>query len=758
MIIRAPIRTKTKSFRGDQMDFKFPSNESLPRGTLEEYHLNNHHLLNDVFAAENGVSRDEDGNSQILSDYTSTSNTNTNSGYSSNGYYSFANISDNTTSSPRIVINQNETARLTSSDSNKSDFFASHDFPGNDSLHYSSSSVVKNQLHSMEAIPEGNITGSISTAFQTIPTADNVSYDIAPSSASSLLPRKSTSKSAILPSTQEAKPMTKLNMEKDIKTIELNNSVVPKPKKKLNRVPTIRRVESSRFSNSRYSSSVSSKSSSSRCSLKRSKAIRCKGGLLYYFTSLGIKIKKKLRKLRLVLRRRLFSYNVQKVPSATNSKTTKSKANINNKSKKRGTNLVNKNSNSTPRQKKSQRYVSNLQRSISSKSLVPVLAPQKKTKPLTVDTKFKANHPQSEDSKVGSNTPRSPLVSYTPSLRRTNSSIRRAASILTASATMTPANNKNSFISVPDNVSHAVTRNSSMYSRSRLVRSKPSTALNAIARQPSIVVENKVIPLSMNRYSIKEEDEYVIDTSSMRELSPVNSVCSSDYDRESSESYSNYADAMETTEVDNKDRVECNNEIQNVNANNEETSNEESYNLMKHYLSTVIAQRIMLRVQIARIQNNKSNVVYMNKSAETNSTIYEDLADSLLTEYEADGSSSQIFDGVSVRADEEEEEDEDDEDEEEEEEENDDEEDEEDEEDDEDDEEEEEKRKEGEGRNLAKEVDELAELSPMRKQSDLSITLRSPFAMLNSAYSNSIISLPTGVVKRSLTLPVGMKI
>lgn len=61
------------------MDFKFPSNESLPRGTLEEYHLNNHHLLNDVFAAENGVSRDEDGNSQILSDYTSTSNTNTNS-------------------------------------------------------------------------------------------------------------------------------------------------------------------------------------------------------------------------------------------------------------------------------------------------------------------------------------------------------------------------------------------------------------------------------------------------------------------------------------------------------------------------------------------------------------------------------------------------------------------------------------------------------------------------------------------------------
>ncbi|CAI4843034.1 AKH_1a_G0053090.mRNA.1.CDS.1 [Saccharomyces cerevisiae] len=753
MIIRAPIRTKTKSFRGDQMDFKFPSNESLPRGTLEEYHLNNHHLLNDVFAAENGVSRDEDGNSQILSDYTSTSNTNTNSGYSSNGYYSFANISDNTTSSPRIVINQNENARLTSSDSNKSDFFASHDFPGNDSLHYSSSSVVKNQLHSMEAIPEGNVTGSISTAFQTIPTADNVSYDIAPSSASSLLPRKSTSKSAILPSTQEAKPITKLNLEKDIKTTELNNSVVPKPKKKLNRVPTIRRVESSRFSNSRYSSSVSSKSSSSRCSLKRSKAIRCKGGLLYYFTSLGIKIKKKLRKLRLVLRRRLFSYNVQKFPSATNSKTTKSKANINNKSKKRGTNLVNSNSNSTPRQKKSQRYVSNLQQSISSKSLVPVLAPQKKTKPLTVDTKFKANHPQSEDSKVGSNTPRSPLVSYTPSLRRTNSSIRRAASILTASATMTPANNKNSFISVPDNVSHAVTRNSSMYSRSRLVRSKPSTALNAIARQPSIVVENKVIPLSMNRYSIKEEDEYVIDTNSMRELPPVNSVCSSDYDRESSKSYSNYADAMETTEVDNKDRVECNNEIQNVNANNEETSNEESYSLMKHYLSTVIAQRIMLRVQIARIQNHKSNVVYMNKSAETNSTIYEDLVDSLLTEYEPDGSSSQIFDGVSVRVDEEEEEDEDEDDEDEEEEEE-----EEDDDDEDDDEEEEEKRKEGEGRNLAKEVDELAELSPMRKQSDLSITLRSPFAMLNSAYSNSIISLPTGVVKRSLTLPVGMKI
>lgn len=154
MIIRAPIRTKTKSFRGDQVDFKFPSNESLPRGTMEEYHLNNHHLLNNALGGENPVTHDEDATSQILSDYTSASNTNTNSGYSSNGYYSFANISDNTTSSPRIIVNPNEAInRLASSDSNKSDYFASHDLQNADSLHYSSSSVVRNQLRSMEVIP-----------------------------------------------------------------------------------------------------------------------------------------------------------------------------------------------------------------------------------------------------------------------------------------------------------------------------------------------------------------------------------------------------------------------------------------------------------------------------------------------------------------------------------------------------------------------------------------------------------------------------
>ena len=113
-----------------------------------------------------------------------------------------------------------------------------------------------------------------------------------------------------------------------------------------------------------------------------------------------------------------------------------------------------------------------------------------------------------------------------------------------------------------------------------------------------------------------------------------------------------------------------------------------------------------------------------------------------MTEYEADGSSSQIFDGAKIRVEE-------DEDEEEDEEEDDDEEEE---------DKEEEKRKEEEGRNLEDEVSELAELSSMSKQRDLSITFKSPFAMLNSAYSSSIISLPTGAVKRSLTLPVGMKI
>ncbi|CAI4054278.1 hypothetical protein SUVZ_16G1290 [Saccharomyces uvarum] len=721
MIIRAPIRTKTKSFKGDQVDFKFPSNESLPRGTMEEYHLNNHHLLNNALGGENPVTHDEDTTSQILSDYTSASNTNTNSGYSSNGYYSFANISDNTTSSPRIIVNPNEpTKRLTSSDSNKSDYFASHDLQNDDSLHYSSSSVVRNQLRSMEVIPEGNVTGSVSTASQTIPTADNVSYNIASSSASSISSKESTPSGTLQPM-QEAELKTKPKLEKQKKVIEAKKPV-SEHKKKLNRVPTIKQVGSIKSSNYRYSSSASSRSISARSSLKRSKAIRCKGGLLYYFTSLGISIKKTLRRLRLAIRRKLFSFNDKNATPTFNSKTSKSKTQNNKKSTRRQADLTSTKNSSTSRQKKAQRYVSNLQRSISSKSLVPVLAPLAITKPLRIDTNCEATVFKSKEPTTESKAPKSPLVRYTPSLRRTNSSIRRAASILTAPATMTPVNNRNSFISVSDSANHAVTRNSSAYSRSRLVRSKPSTSLNAIARQPSIVVENKVIPLSMNRYSIREEDEYVIDTTSMRELSPVNSVSSSDYDQKSLDSHSDYADAMETVEAMDKDGIENNDNIQDDNLKNENVSNEMSYDLMKHYLSTVIAQRIMLRVQIARLQDSKDTAVYMNKSTETNSTIYEDLVDSLLIEYEADGNSSQILDDVSVR-----------------------------------DEEEEEVEEEDKG-DILVEVDQLANLRPIEKERNLSITFRSPIAMLHSAYSNSIISLPTGAVKRSLTLPVGIKI
>lgn len=116
----------------------------------------------------------------------------------------------------------------------------------------------------------------------------------------------------------------------------------------------------------------------------------------------------------------------------------------------------------------------------------------------------------------------------------------------------------------------------------------------------------------------------------MRELSPVNSVSSSDYDQKSLDNHSDYADAMETVEAMDEDGIENNESLKNENV-----SNEMSYDLMKPYLSTVIAQRIMLRVQIARLQDSKDAVVYMNKSTETNSTIYEDLVDSLLIEYEA---------------------------------------------------------------------------------------------------------------------------
>ena len=97
-VMRTPTRTKTKSLGGRQNDFKFPSIEALPRFVLHEEDLNNHYIVNEVFSKSPVLKARDDNESQLVSEYTSVSNTNTNTN-SSNGYYSFANISDNTTTS-----------------------------------------------------------------------------------------------------------------------------------------------------------------------------------------------------------------------------------------------------------------------------------------------------------------------------------------------------------------------------------------------------------------------------------------------------------------------------------------------------------------------------------------------------------------------------------------------------------------------------------------------------------------------------------
>ena len=225
MIIRTPTRTKTTSFKGDQMDFQFPSQEHLPKASpQQEFDLNNHHLLNDVLQKQTlslpSQHPEEDATSQILSDYTSTSNTNTNSN-SSNGYYSFANISDNTTSPKLHSLSSNSYGGFQTLD--KTDYpstLAPDKMPLLGSLNNDSKRTLPGKKKSQTA--------------SSIPTADNISFAIVSASSDSStmetpLQRGSSSSSSTVSS-----------------TIHINNR---KPTN-LQRVPTIRQVPSINSSSS----------------------------------------------------------------------------------------------------------------------------------------------------------------------------------------------------------------------------------------------------------------------------------------------------------------------------------------------------------------------------------------------------------------------------------------------------------------------------------------------------------------------------
>ncbi|GAV54994.1 hypothetical protein ZYGR_0AS03170 [Zygosaccharomyces rouxii] len=654
MIIRAPTRTMTKSFNGRQMGFKFPSVESMPQDSLDEYHMNNHHLLNDNIAKsqqahaqaqaqaqaqshphiQKPISTDEDALSNLNSDYTSGSNTNTNSGNSSNGYYSFANISDNTT--PLANKTHSYPSSPRNNESNDGGKVSELMVPRDEHNQSSQKSVEP-----MEAIPEDNGFTSMSINVQSIPTADNFSFDIASSNSSK------------------------------------HGSTTDKPGvSTFSRTPSSNTSKSSLLSPNVSNPSLSSarlRQSKRRSQLKRSPSIRCKGGLLKYFQLLGSRIKKTLRKIKLALRgkngKRQASLRGSSSLAAVSKAPRKHPVNVTRNSSKKEL---------TSHLKRTNGYVSNLQRSMSQRSLRPLLEGSDNT---TAVGNLHRPPPDTSNSDAFVTPPGSRIVrNPTTSLRRTPSSIRRAASVIRTPvpavppAAATPIENS----VYEDTATTSPSTLSGSENRSGLVRSNGSKSLNSLIRQRSIVVKNKVIPLSMHQYSIREEDEdkerdnqFSIKPSSEYSLSPVHSASSEEngyrYESESEKSFStgHYTDAYEEAEggaVTSSERVSSTststttassdamsyvesiepsvkpveepaaetNSVNDWDDIDESTSSvgsvnreiEEFRDNINHYFRCVISQRIKLRLQLAQYE-----------SSDALSPSYLDIIESLLKDY-----------------------------------------------------------------------------------------------------------------------------
>ncbi|SCW03352.1 LAFE_0G08526g1_1 [Lachancea fermentati] len=539
MLLRKPTRTKTKSFLGSQMDFQFPSQESVAGCDLDTYHLSNHHLLNDTMTKKN----DEDASSQILSDYT-----NSNSGNSSNaidsGYYSFANISDNTTSKRTDHSNGISMASSWTSGSQANKKYPATLAPP---MVTSGSPIIETHSSRKSIDKSHSAFQSISTGIGTIPTADNISFQISFHSQSG-----STTQSGI----------------KKSPTCQRNLSINSKPV----------------WRSSSRSASIASASRTvpprRKSNLKRSKAVKCKGGLLEFFSRLGLRVRSKIQRWRLAARKRLFAYRKRH-------NTRKDKKQI------------------TSHLKRANGYVSNIQRSMSTASLHDLICHDGDVLSQHLSSsRITSTSPGSvKQSPVASN----PAKTNRNSLRRSPSSIKRAASNLTRANSMVARST-----SMLSNKSSEVQNSPS----SNLVRSQPSMSLHAIVRQPSIVVNNKVIPLSNlngdgHEFSIKEEDEdeYVIDTDCMRPTDDNESEKSSLNGSLNEDQFEDADDFYGSEEILRQEKV--NNAIQAWN----------------HYLRSIIAKRIAMRLQVAKYQE------------EFNDDDCQELMDAIISDYEANTSS-----------------------------------------------------------------------------------------------------------------------
>ncbi|SCU95885.1 LAMI_0F04236g1_1 [Lachancea mirantina] len=514
MITRSPTRTKTKSFHGTQMDFKFPSLDFLPDEDVDNYKMSNHHIVNDaILRQKDDDNEEEDVSSQLLSDYTHS-----NSGHSSNAigsaFYSFANISDNTTAPKTSGSNG-----MPSWDSNASG--GRKKYPSTLAPPVTATPPVKRALDVSNTRPSRQSTFShknrysASTAAGTIPTADNMSFQITFGSCGTDF---NASAAAALSPNMRSKP-TSLTDYSTIKPLR-QNSVTRKP-----------------------------------TNLKRSKAIRCKGGLLQFFSTLRNRTRTRLHRWRVAIRKKLFTYR-------NRNKARKSKTQT------------------TSHLKRANGFVTNFERSSSSLKTVDSVSITKSRS--LKDQSVATPDPEVKHDSEGIVT--SPKPNKT-SLRRSPSSIKRAASILTRANSQTAGSHQGSTTPVTRKNSHT-----------KLVRSTPSRSLNAIVRQPSIVVSNKVIPLSKlnvsnNEFPIKEEDEdeYVINTHVMARSS-FDSTYRSNTPSIASMSDQAFEDAQ--SHVDTEEEQE--------NLENEKPQN--SLAEWNHFLSETISRQILMRLQIAKFQ------------------------------------------------------------------------------------------------------------------------------------------------------------
>ncbi|CEP60139.1 Aim44p LALA0_S01e03906g [Lachancea lanzarotensis] len=519
-MLRSPTRTKTSSFGGSQVDFQFPPSPSTTQEkSLSSYQMSNHHLLNSAVLAR-------DNASHVFSD----SSAGLSNGIDSNNY-SFANISDNTTTARQGIHKGPKVSNASSWNSGASVMRQKYPetlAPGYASARKSDTTAFLHRQRSPDMLGHQ----SISTDACTIPTATNISFQI----------------------TFESSPSEE-------SLVSLNKSAP------VEEVPRSTRKESIKLAK-KPSQSRAASLNRPRTKLKRSAAVHCKGGLLHFFAQLRSRTRSRVKRWRLAVRKKIFTFKARRQAKKNQKQT-------------------------TSHLKRANGYVSNIQRSISSNSI--------KAKSVKSDTSAKVTEnlakkrgdvhtPVQNSQKNGHN-----------SLRRSPSSIKRAASTLTRANTLA-------------NVSLEKSNTIGPEPKSKLVRSDPSVSLNSIVRQPSIVVSNKVIPLSrlngeMNDFSIKEEDEdeYVIDTEVMKR-SDDNMTMSSD--QSSSGDEQEYQDTSEYPEI-TQEKVSV------------------ALDGWNHYLRAVVAKRISTRLQIRKLQLSGTDAAC------------EQLVKSLLPEHE--GSSSSLY-------------------------------------------------------------------------------------------------------------------